>query len=196
MSLLLELLLNCERPVINPIEIYIHRSIFTLNCLERTKKHLSFVVHFGHYPSRSGLRGGAAGLRADSERTPAEPPDSARTPAERRQNIFRMDSKLFLRTPADSERTPADSRRTLKSAADSERLRGGPVECPPRTKPVADSTPLADSGGEVGGSAADSTADLNPAESAGLQSPLGVRGGVRRLPTESTDFQPSAKFVT
>ena len=139
-----------------------------------------------HYPSRSGLRGGAAGLRADSERTPAE----------RRQNIFRMDSKLFLRTPADSERTPADSRRTLKSAADSERLRGGPVECPPRTKPVADSTPLADSGGEVGGSAADSTADLNPAESAGLQSPLGVRGGVRRLPTESTDFQPSAKFVT
>ena len=150
----------------------------------------------GHYPSRSGLRGGAAGLRADSERTPAEPPDSARSPAERRQNIFRMDSKLFLRTPADSERTPADSRRTLKSAADSERLRGGPVECPPRTKPVADSTPLADSGGEVGGSAADSTADLNPAESAGLQSPLGVRGGVRRLPTESTDFQPSAKFVT
>ena len=126
----------------------------------------------------------------------AEPPDSERTPAERRQNIFRMDSKLFLRTPADSERTPADSRRTLKSAADSERLRGGPVECPPRTKPVADSTPLADSGGEVGGSAADSTADLNPAESAGLQSPLGVRGGVRRLPTESTDFQPSAKFVT
>ena len=92
----------------------------------------------------------------DSERTPAEPPDSARSPAERRQNIFRMDSKLFLRTPADSERTPADSRRTLKSAADSERLRGGPVECPPRTKPVADSTPLADSGGEVGGSAADS----------------------------------------
>ena len=149
-----------------------------------------------HYPSRSGLRGGAAGLRADSERTPAEPLDSARSPAERRQNIFRMDSKLFLRTPADSERTPADSRRTLKSAADSERLRGGPVECPPRTKPVADSTPLADSGGEVGGSAADSTADLNPAESAGLQSPLGVRGGVRRLPTESTDFQPSAKFVT
>ena len=136
----------------------------------------------------------------DSERTPAEPPDSARSPAERRQNIFRMDSKLFLRTPADSERTPADSRRTLKSAADSERLRGGPVECPPRTKPVADSTPLADSGGEVGGSAADSTADstadLNPAESAGLKSPLGVRGGVRRLPTESTDFQPSAKFVT
>ena len=63
------------------------------------------------------------------------------------------------------------------------------MECPPRTKPVADSTPLADSGGEVGGSAADSTADLNPAESAGLQSPLGVRGGVRggvrRLPTES-----------
>ena len=148
-----------------------------------------------HYPSRSGLRGGAAGLRADTERTPAEPPDSARTPAERRQNIFRMDSKLFWRTPADSERTPADSKRTLKSAADSERLRGGPVECPPRTKPVADSTPLADSGGEVGGSAA----DLNPAESAGLQSPLGVRGGVRRLPTKdplTSDFQPSAKFVT
>ena len=138
-----------------------------------------FKCNKGHYPSRSGLRGGAAGLRADS----------ARSPAERRQNIFQMDSKLFWRTPADSKRT-------LKSAADSERLRGGPVECPPRTKPVADSTPLADSGGEVGGSAADSTADLNPAESAGLQSPLGVRGGVRRLPTESTDFQPSAKFVT
>ena len=125
----------------------------------------------------------------DSERTPVEPPDSERSPAELRQNVFRLDSKLFWRTPADSKRTPADSKRTLKSAADSERLRGGPVECPPRTKPVADSTPLADSGGEVGGSAADSTADLNPAESAGLQSPLGVRGGVRRLPTESTDFR-------
>ena len=119
----------------------------------------------------------------DSERTPSGLRRSRRTPL--RQNVFRMDSKLFWRTPADSERTPADSERTLKSAADSERLRGGPVECPPRTKPLADSTPLADSGGEVGGSAADSTADLNPAESAGLQSPLGVR----RLPTESTDFR-------
>ena len=107
----------------------------------------------------------------DSERTPLGVRRLRRSPAERRQNVFRMDSKLFWRTPADSERTPADSKRTLKSAADSERLRGGPVECPPRTKPVADSTPLADSGGEVGGSAADSTADLNPAESAGLQSP-------------------------
>ena len=116
--------------------------------------------------------GGAAGLRADSGGAPPK--------------YIPNGLKTIL---ADSERTPADSKRTLKSAADSERLRGGPVECPPRTKPVADSTPLADSGGEVGGSAADSTADLNPAESAGLQSPLGVRGGVRRLPTESTDFR-------
>ena len=80
------------------------------------------------------------------------------------------------------------------------------MECPPRTKPLADSTPLADSGGEVGGSAADSTADLNPAESAGLQSPPGVRSesaaesaaesaGFQQSPLTS-DFQPSAKFVT
>ena len=73
---------------------------------------------FWHYPSRSGLRGGAAGVRADSARSPAAPSESARSPAERRQNIFQMDSKLFWRTPADSERTPADSKRTLKSAAD------------------------------------------------------------------------------
>ena len=39
----------------------------------------------------------------------AEPPDSERSPAERRQNIFRMDSKLFWRTPADSGGLRADS---------------------------------------------------------------------------------------
>ena len=116
----------------------------------------------------------------------AEPPDSERTPRRSRRTPSGAPPKCI---PFGLKTIPADSERTLKSAADSERLRGGPVECPPRTKPLADSTPLADSGGEVGGSAADSTADLNPAESAGLQSPLGVRGGVRRLPTESTDFR-------
>ena len=82
----------------------------------------------------------------------------------------------------DSKRSPPDSARTLNSAADSERLHGGPADSPPRTKPIADSTPLADSGGEVGGSAADSTADLNPPESAGVDPPSGVR-------SESASFQ-------
>ena len=148
---------------------------------------LRFVLPcFGHYPSRSRVRGGAAGLRADSGGAAGLRADSGGAPPK----CIYSGLEYIL---ADSERSRADSERTLKSAADSERLRGGSVECPPRTKPLGGLRSAADSGGVLGGLRRTSPPDLNPAESGGAwRSPPARRTplGVRRTPTESTDFRP------
>ena len=124
-----------------------------------------------------GLRadsGGAAGLRADSGGAPPK--------------CIYSGLEYIL---ADSERSRADSERTLKSAADSERLRGGSAECPPRTKPLGGLRSAADSGGVLGGLRRTSPPDLNPAESGGAWTPLGLRSesaGLQQSPLTS-DFR-------
>ena len=143
-------------------------------------RHFTGTIRRGVDSARSPLESertpsGAAGLRAESGGAPPK--------------CIPGGLKTIL---ADSKRTPADfkvrrglraaGRWTVRCGLSHYRIRlrwRTPAErsaAPPRT----------------------STADLNPAESAGLQSPLGVHSesaGFQQSPLTS-DFRPSAKFVT